>query len=186
MLPLRRITVEEYERIGDTGVLDDPEKVELIDGYVVDKMPKHPEHSYTTKQTLKAFDSRLPPGWTSRHEQPVRIPDYDEPEPDIAIIRGSDADYRHRHPGPRDVALVIEVSEATLTRDRGPKRSVFARARIPVYWIINLVARQVEVYTQPLKEGRYRSRKVFKPGQQIPVVIGGQALRPIDVDDLLP
>ena len=141
---------------------------------------------YTTKEALKALDSRLPPGWTSQKEEPVRIPEFDEPEPDIAIIRGSDADYRGRIPTAEDVALLVEVSETTLRQDRGQKRAAYARAGIAVYWIVNLVARQVEVYTRPVKEGRYRSRKDYKPGQQVPVVIAGQPLPPIAVDDIMP
>ena len=184
--PLHRITVDEYERIGAAGVLEDPSRVELVDGYLVDKMPKNPGHSYATKETLKALDRRLPAGWTSRKEEPVRIPDFDEPEPDVAIVRGSDADYRQRIPMPDDVALLVEVSETTLGQDRGKKRRAYAKAGIPVYWIVNLVDRQVEVHTRPVKAGRYRSRKVYKPGQQVPVVMAGQQLPPIAVDDLMP
>jgi Uma2 family endonuclease len=184
--PLHRITVDEYERIIASGALEDPSRVELIDGYMVDKMGKNAEHSYATKEALKVLDRRLPAGWTWRQEQPVRIPAFDEPEPDVAIVRGSDADYRHRIPEPVDVALLVEVSETTLRQDRGKKRTAYARARIPVYWIVNLVARQIEVYTRPVKTGSYRSRNVYKPGQQIPVVIDGQQLPPIAVDDILP
>src|SRR5690348_6887239 len=117
--PLHRITVDEYERIIAAGALEDPSRVELIDGYLVDKMGKNAEHGYATKEVLKALDARLPVGWASRKEEPVRIPAYDEPEPDIAIIRGSDADYRHRHPTAADVGLLVEVSETTLSQDRG-------------------------------------------------------------------
>ncbi len=168
------------------GALEDPSRVELIDGYMVDKMGKNADHRWTTKEALKALDSRLPPGWTSQKEEPVRIPEFDEPEPDIAIIRGSDADYRGRLPTADDVALLVEVSETTLRQDRGKKRTAYARARIPVYWIVNLVDCQVEVYTRPTKAGSYRSRKDYKSGQQVPVVIAGQPLRPIAVDDILP
>jgi Uma2 family endonuclease len=182
---LHRLTVDEYERIGKAGVLEEPSRVELIDGYMVDKMPKSPEHGYATKQALKALDSRLPPGWTSRKEEPVRIPAYDEPEPDVSVIRGSDADYQHRLLSAADVALVVEVSDSTLSLDRGKKLSAYAKDRIPVYWIVNLVDRQVEVYSRPGQRG-YRSYKVFLSGQQVPVVIGGQTLHPIAVDDILP
>jgi len=176
------MTVDEYDRIGE--LLDDP-RVELIDGYLVKKMPKNPEHSWTTQAVFKALENRLPPGWTWRMEQPVRIPAYDEPEPDVAIIRGSDADYKHRHPGPADVALLVEVSDTSLSLDRGLKRSAYARDGIPVYWIVNLVDRQVEVYTGPGPAG-YATRQDFPPGQYVPVVIDGQQCAPIAVDDILP
>ena len=178
-----RLTIDEYERIWDK--LDDP-RIELIDGYMVDKMAKKPGHSFSTIETQQALAARLPAGWSARKEEPVRIPAFDEPEPDISVVRGANADYRSRYPTPADVALLVEVSEATLSQDRGPKRMAYARAGIAVYWIVNLVARQVEVYTRPLKEGRYRSRKVYKAGQQVPVVIAGQQLCPIAVDDVMP
>ena len=184
--PLRRVTVDEYERIIASGALNDPGRVELIDGYIVDKMGQNAEQSYSTKEAVKALDRRLPAGWTWRQEQPVRIPAYDEPEPDIAIIRGTDADYRHRIPTAADVALLVEVSDWTLAQDRSLKLAAYARDGIPVYWIVNRVDRQVEVYTRPVKAGRYRSRKDYKPGKQVPVAFAGQLLAPIPVDDILP
>jgi Uma2 family endonuclease len=183
--PLHRITVDEYERIIAAGVLEDPGRVELNDGYMVDKLGKNAAHRWTTKETLKALDRRLPPGWTSQKEEPLRIPEYDEPEPDIAIIRGTDADYRHRIPTGADAALVVEVFETTLSQERGRKRAAYATAGIAVYWIVNLVNRQVEVYTRPLKGRGYRSRKVLKPGQEIPVVVAGQSLGTIAVNDIM-
>ena len=84
------------------------------------------------------------------------------------------------------MALLVEVSDGTLGQDRGVKLAAYAKDGIPVYWIVNLVDRQVEVYTRPVKAGRYRSRKDYKPGQQVPVVIAGQQLPPIAVDDILP
>ena len=179
---LYRMTVDEYERIGQ--LLDDP-RVELIDGYMVKKMSKNPEHSFTTCELFQAMDTRLPAGWTRRQEQPVRIPDYDEPEPDIAIIRGRNADYRHRMPTAADVTLLVEVSGSSLSQDRGEKLSAYAKAGIPVYWIVNLVDRQVEVYTGPGPAG-YQSRQVYPAGDNVPVVIDGQPRAPIAVNDILP
>ena len=179
---LYRMTVDEYERIGE--MLDDP-RVELIDGHLVKKMRKNPEHSWSTKQISKAMERLLPPGWTWRTEQPVRIPAYDEPEPDVSIVRGSDVDYMHRKPGPADVGLLVEVSESSLSIDRSEKLRAYARAAIPVYWIVNLVDRQVEVYTTPGGD-EYTTRQDFLPGQQVPLVIDGQPLGHIAVDEVLP
>lgn len=182
---LHRFTVDEYERIIAAGALEDPARVELIDGYMVDKMAKNPEHSFSATATHRAILDRLPDGWLARKEEPVRIPAYDEPEPDVAVVRGINADYRHRLPTAADVGLLVEVSDSTLSQDRGKKLSAYAQARIPVYWIVNLVDRQVEVYSRPIK-GRYQSRAVFKPGEQVPITIGRQRLRPVPVDDILP
>jgi Uma2 family endonuclease len=186
MPPLHRITVNEYERIIRSGALEDPNRVELIDGYMVDKMAKNPEYSFSATATHQAFVDRLPAGWLARKEEPVRIPAYNEPEPEIAVVRGINTDYRHRVPEPADVAMLVEVSDSTLAQNRGVKLAAYAKDGIPVYWIVNLVDRQVEVYTRAVKAGRYRSRKDYKPGQQILVVIDGQQLPPIAVDDILP
>jgi Uma2 family endonuclease len=182
----RRITVDEYERIIRSGAIRDPDRLELVDGYMVDKMGKSAEHGYSTRKLLDRLSPMIGPGWTWRSEQPVRIPAWDEPEPDITIVRGSTDDYALRIPDPDDVGLLIEISLTTLDTDRGVKRSAYARDGIPVYWIVNLADRWVEVYTRPLKSGRYRSEKCFLPGQQVPVVIGSRQLRRIAVDEILP
>ena len=128
----------------------------------------------------------LGPGWTSRKEDPVRIPAFDEPEPDVAIVRGSDDDYRSRHPEPSDVALLVEVAETTLDRDRGPKLLAFARGGIPVYWIVNLVDNQIEVYSRS-ESGTGTGRvRTMQPGQDVPVVIDGSEIGRIGVADILP
>lgn len=180
----RRITVDEYERIIQSGSLNEPKKVELVDGYMVTKMSKSPEHAFSTKEVVKAFDRTLPPGWTWRQEQPVRIPEYDEPEPDIAVVRGSDADYRHRIPDVADVGLLVEVSRTNVSTDR-QQGNLYGRAGVPVYWIVNLVDRRVEVYTDPGPTG-FASRSDFASGQQVPVVIDGAQVGRIAVDDILP
>ena len=91
----------------------------------------------------------------------------------------------HRQPGPADVALLVEVAESSLGMDRGEKLRAYARAGIPVYWIVNLVDRQVEVYTDPVND-RYAGRQDYRPGQAIPVLIDGQAVGDLAVDQLLP
>jgi Uma2 family endonuclease len=177
------MTTREYERMTAAGVLDDP-RVELLDGYVVKKMGKNPPHVWAVDATLEALRTMLPGCWC-RKEDPVRLPDFDEPEPDIAVVRGSRDLYRGRTPGPEDIALVVEVSETTLDRDRGPKLAAYARSGIAHYWIINLVARQIEVYWDPAEDG-YGSVQIFAPGQEIPVLVEGAEMGRVAVDSLLP
>ena len=177
-----RISVAEYERM--TGILAEA-RVELIDGYLVTKLSKNPPHSWATRSLLDRLAQMLPSGWMWRQGQPVRIPDHDEPEPDIAIVRGTNDDYKRRPPGPSEIALLVEVSETTYDRDRGEKWTAYAKGGIPEYWIVNLAKGCVEVYTDPGPAG-YQSREDFQPGQQIPVTIAGQSLHPIAVADILP
>jgi Uma2 family endonuclease len=183
LTPLR-ITVDEFDRIIASGSLNEPKKIELVDGYMVTKMPKSAEHSFSTNKVVKAMEKLLPTGWTARKEDAVRIPEYDEPEPDVTVLRGSDADYRHRIPDASDVRLLVEVSRTNASVDR-QQGNVYGRAGIPVYWIVNLLDRQVEVYTEPGPTG-YVSRLDFASGKQVPVVLDGRQIGQIAVDDILP
>jgi Uma2 family endonuclease len=178
-----RMTVDEYEKLVNAGVLDDP-RIELIDGYLVKKMSKNPAHVWSVDVILEFFKATVLGFWC-RQEAPVRIPDFDEPEPDVSVVRGARNDYRGRIPGPDDIVLVAEVSESTLDRDRGEKRRAYARVSIPYYWIINLVDRQLEVYSN-LSQGEYHSVQVFKSGDEVPVIIDGDEVGRLDVAAVLP
>jgi Uma2 family endonuclease len=180
-----RFTVDEFERIADS--LDD-DQVELIDGYVVGRGEMKPSHVLATELVKGCVQPLLPSDRFVREDKPVRIPDFDEPRPDIAVVRGDPKVYAHRHPGPEDVSLLVEVSDTTLPRDRGEKWVNYARSGIPVYWIVNLVDHQVEVYTDPTAAG-YGSRFVyaqFLSAQSVPVVIDGILVGQIAVSDILP
>jgi len=181
---LYRITVDEYEQLADVGVLKD-RRVELINGWLVRKMTTKPPHVIAVDAAREAIAGFLPPGWWLREEKPVRIPDFDEPEPDVSVVRGSRRDYRTRHPGPGDIEFLIEVSDTSLSWDRGEKLSAYARAGVPNYWILNLVDRQLEIYSDPTPTG-YQNREVLGPADRGRVVIDSAELGAIAVADLLP
>ena len=140
ILPLMRAHGIRYVQVARHGhfeadgitVLDDS-RVELIDGYLVRKMPKKPPHIWAVRRIVEAMPSLLPPGWTWWKEDPVKIPDFDEPEPDVTVLRGSAEDYRNRIPDASDVVLLVEVAERTLARDRGEKLTAYAKGGIAVY-----------------------------------------------------
>jgi Uma2 family endonuclease len=110
------------------------------------------------------------------------------PEPDIAVIRGPLDQYNERHPAAGDVGLVIEVADTSVEEDQGWKQQIYARARIPTYWIVNLVDEQVEVHTRPVagRSPRYRDREVFARGTSVSATLGSEQLGPLAVSDLLP
>ncbi|MBI4601156.1 MAG: Uma2 family endonuclease [Planctomycetes bacterium] len=111
-----------------------------------------------------------------------------EPEPDLAVVRGPASRYARSHPGPEDVAFLVEVADTTLVRDRGFKGRIYARARVPIYWIVNLVDRQIEVYTGPsgpAEEPGFSSRRDYSLGEAVPVVLEGREIGRIAVKDLL-
>jgi Uma2 family endonuclease len=181
---LYRISVDEYDLMVEAGVFRDA-RIELIQGFLVKKMPKKTPHVIATKLLNHHLTRIVPPGWHVSKEDPIRIPDYDEPEPDLALVRGEPRDYGAGHPGPDTVALIIEVSESTLAIDRGEKLSAYAAGGIPVYWIVNLVDRRVEVYSSPGAAG-YQSHTDFLPGMEIPVSIAGVEYGRIAVNEILP
>jgi Uma2 family endonuclease len=181
---LYRINVDEYERLADGGFLDD-RRVELINGWLVKKMTTKPPHVVAVDATREAIAGILPPGWWLREEKPVRIPEFDEPEPDVSVVRGSRHDYRTRHPGPGDIDFLVEVSDTSLAWDRREKMWAYARASVPTYWIFNLVDRRLEVFTSPGSDG-YQTRQVLGPDDHAVVIIGGIEVGSVKVGDLLP
>ena len=126
------------------------------------------------------------PGGESAGLGPIRLANRDsEPEPDRCVVRGTIRDYEDHHPGAGDIALLEEVADTSPAADRELAGEVYGPAGNPVYWIVNLVHRQVEVHSDP-GPGGYRSCAVFREGQSVPVVIDGRPLGPIAVSDLLP
>jgi Uma2 family endonuclease len=177
-----RMTVDEFERIADSL---DNDQVELVDGYLVWRDDMKPPHVLATDLLRRRLDQIVPEGFFVREEKPIRIPDFDEPRPDVAVVRGDPRLYSAHHPGPADVVLLIEVSETSLDRDKGKKLLIYARSGIPIYWIVNLVDNRIEVYTNPGPDG-YQSSEILKPGQDVAVSIEGVEVGRIAVTDILP
>src|SRR5262249_10736519 len=150
--------------------------IELLEGWMVEKMPKNPPHSVATGLLADALAELLPAGWYVICQEPITTND-SEPEPDLAIVRGKRRDYVDNHPAPDDIGLVVEVADTTLTRDRGVKKRLYARAGIGIYWIINIVDRCVEVYvdpTGPAKKPEYRDKQVFGTRDSVPLILDGE------------
>jgi Uma2 family endonuclease len=182
-----RFSVGQYEKMLDSGVLAGDDRVELLEGIVVRKMTQHPPHAAAIDYAVDALRPLLPDGWRLREQKPIKLSD-SEPEPDLMVLRGPLSLYERRHPRPADLAVLIEVADTSLDVDRGDKGRVYARARIPVYWIINLNERQVEVYTEP-KAGRspaYRRRTDYDWDAKVPLVIEGVQAGEVAVRNLLP
>jgi Uma2 family endonuclease len=183
-----RLSVDRYHAIIRAGILTEDDPVELLEGVLVQKMPKNPAHVTAKRLLRKALERIVPAGWIVDTEDPVTTKD-SEPEPDIVVIRGTDLDFADRHPGPKDTALVVEVADSSLRRDRGQKKRLYARARVPEYWIVNLIDRQIEVYAEPTGPGRkpdYRKPTIYSAAGVVPVVIDGRQVGRLTVADLLP
>jgi Uma2 family endonuclease len=183
-----RLTVEQYHEMVRAGILVDGDPVELLEGWLVQKRTKNPPHTVTIGLVQDEVGPLLGKDFHLNVEGPVTTSD-SEPEPDVAIRRGKRRKYLKRHPGPQDTPLAIEVPDTSLHRDRTLKKRIYARARIPVYWIVNLSDRQIEVYTDPTGPARkpdYRQRQDYGPDDQVPVVLDGKEVGRIPVRDLLP
>ena len=184
--PLYRLTVDQYEAMVASGTFKARDRFHLINGYLVAKMTKNPPHVVADELCGGALLRIIPAGWHLLTANPIRLPGRDsEPEPDRCVVRGTIRDYEGRHPEPADIALVVEVADWSLSEDRKMAVAVYGPSGIPVYWIVNLVDRQVEVYSDP-GPGGYCSRVDFKEGQAVPVLIGGRQVGQVAVDDVLP
>lgn len=176
-----RLSVEQYHEMAEAGILTTEDRVELVEGILVKKMTISPLHTFVTEK-FSSLMNELLVGWYSRVQQPITLTD-SEPEPDGAVVRGKDRDYLVAHPGIESVGIVCEVSDRSLTLDRGRKKQMYARNRVPVYWIANLKERVIEVYSGP--DGPdYRNQRIFSLGRNVPIELDGKAVGEISVATL--
>jgi Uma2 family endonuclease len=165
-LPLKRWSTDEYHRLIAAGILTPDDRVELLDGQIVEMVPQDPPHASTTDEGsdyLKALFAGLA---KVRAQLPITLAPDSEPEPDIAIVRIDPNRYRERHPGPQDIFLLIEIADSTLSRDRNRKAKVYAKAGIREYWIVNIGQQQLIVLKDP-QAGLYQSEQILFANAQI-------------------
>lgn len=185
---IAKFSVARYQKMIETGILTGDDKVELLENYVVLKMPRNAPHDGTIDLLLAALPPLLTPGWLPRVQQTVVFTD-SQPEPDFAIVRGTPRSFIMRHPLATDVALLIEVADSSLLRDQRDKTRIYARGGVPFYWIVNLVDRRIEVYSQPSGPAAvpdYGFSQLYLPGDDVPIVLDGQSVAIVHVDALLP
>jgi Uma2 family endonuclease len=186
--PAIPLTVSQYHQLLEAGILKDRDPIELLEGWLVEKLTETPPHSLASELVREQLEGIVPSGWHVQSPHPVTTGD-SEPEPDASVVRGKRRDYKNRHPGPKDVGLTVEVADSSLELDRTTKKRVYARAEIPTYWIINLIDRQVEVYTGPTRRGAqpdYRTCRIYGPDDEVPVVLDGKEVGRVPVHELLP
>lgn len=163
--PMRlRFSVDEYYQMIELGLLKDYEKAEIIEGELIQKMPIGEKHSAVVEKLSETLRDNLEKSVSLRNQQPIKFTDYNEPQPDLAILQRRDDFYFYEKPVPKDVLILIEVSDATLKYDRDTKLSLYAEAEIPEVWIINLPNNIVEVHQKP-SNGIYQLVKIFKRGE---------------------
>ena len=163
----RRFNVAEYYAMADAGILAHTERVQLLDGEIIVMPPIGNRHASGVNWSNEALISALTGRANVSIQNPVRLDDGSEPQPDIAVLRRREDFYVAAHPGPEDVLLLIEVSDTTVDFDRNEKLPLYARAGIPEVWIANLRDRRVEVYTEPV-DGAYSNVRHFEAGDSVP------------------
>jgi Uma2 family endonuclease len=184
----RTFTLDEYHKMIKTGVLSDGEPYELLEGYLLKKMCRGELHDAAIQALLKRFFRLLPEGWDLRAQSAVTLTDGSEPEPDFAFVRGDETQYRDHHPGASEIGLVVEVSHTSLDIDRIAKKRIYARAGIPIYWVVNLVDRAIEVYSIPSGPSElpdYATQNDYSVGASAPVVLDGITAGIIGVAEVL-
>ncbi len=195
-LRLAPLTVDQYHRMIEQGILLEGAPIELLDGTLVYKdraaigggfMTVGPSHNLVIKRILKLASRVESLGCHLYCQGPVTLAEQEEPEPDGVIARGTPEDYAKRHPGPSELPVLIEVSDSSLAIDRTVKQRIYADSGIPQYVIVNIPEVQVELYEQPLVgQGRYARSTVLRPGQILSLKLGPQATLDVAVEQILP
>ena len=187
---LWRITVRLYHEMIRAGILTADDPVELIDGWLFQKIPKNTPHTVASRRLKRCLDKLLPENLVIIGQDPITIDQLDsEPEPDFAVVTFESSNRLEGHPTAKETQLVIEVSHSSLKTDLDEKRSLYARAKIGIYWVVNLMSAQIEVFRQPTgtaKTADYKTHEIYTAKQRIPVVLNGKKVGSILVADVLP
>jgi Uma2 family endonuclease len=184
----RRWTRAEYDRLIEIGFFQPGDPIELIGGQLMVAEPQSAEHYTAIRKCVRTLEAAFGSGWEVRSQGPIRLDDESEPEPDVAVVPGELEDYRHGHPS-RPV-LTLEVALTSLVTDREHKGSLYARAGLDDYWVLNLIDRTLEIYREPVTDPtaafgwRYARRETVTASGRVAPLAAPTAM--IAVSDLLP
>ncbi|MBI4520288.1 MAG: Uma2 family endonuclease [Gemmatimonadetes bacterium] len=165
-LQRRLFTVDEYHDMLRAGILSEDDRVELIAGQILKKMTIGSRHAAVVNRLNRRFTEQLADRVVVSVQNPVRLSDLSEPEPDIAILRPRPDFYSDAHPRPADVMLFVEVADSSLPFDREVKLPLYAVASIPEMWLVDLVEDRIVAHRRPT-HGRYEEVEVYRPGDYI-------------------
>jgi Uma2 family endonuclease len=169
----RPLTVADYHRMGEVGILTERDRVELIEGELIAMSPIGSEHAGAVNALTRRLVQVVGERGIVAVQNPVRLDDLSEPQPDFAVLKPRPDDYRKATPCPEEVLLIIEVADSSLSYDRGVKRSLYARHGIPEFWIVNLTAGEVEVCRAPSGDSYASVSHVGRAGTLEPELLPG-------------
>jgi Uma2 family endonuclease len=178
-----RFTAADYARMLEAGILHEDDRVELLGGQVVEMSPMGAPHAAATERVRHVLSGALGSRAQVRDQKPLALGEYDEPEPDLSVVRPRADFYLQGHPGPADVLLLVEVAETSLVYDQSTKAALYAAAGIREVWVVNLPDGVLEVYRDPRPTG-YQDRQTHRRDERV----APQAFPDLEaaVADLLP
>ncbi|HEX4953235.1 MAG TPA: Uma2 family endonuclease [Thermoanaerobaculia bacterium] len=165
----------------ERGILDEDEPVELLEGDLVLMSPQSPRHSVTTEEIAGILQTVFGAGFFVLRHSSIKLSAESLPEPDVTVVRGAARDFRSRYAEPLDIALVVEISSSTRLKDRR-KATLYARAGIACYWLVDLDQNRLEVRSGLRSEGEYGLVQILDPGERVQVPGTGQE---VEVNDVL-
>lgn len=186
--PIERLSVEEYQRILAAGVLNEDRRVEFLEGIIVRKASSSLRHDGAVEKLIAVISELLPQGWVATPHCPIAMRE-SQPEPDLAVVASRLQDAGGPCPKATDAALVVEVADNSLPYDRRSKARIYARAGIAYYWVLNLLDRQLEVFSNPsglVPMPGYHEQRTYRTDDRVNLVIGLDNLGSIRVDDVIP
>ncbi len=169
-LLIRKFTVAQYRQLSELGVLTPDDRVELLEGWIVEKMNQGPAHGFAVQFLNIWLNSHLPQGWICRCQLPITTR-RSEPEPDLSVVRGCITDFRDRHPSGNDCRLLIEVADSSVQKDRA-KAAIYFSAGVEEYWIVNLEDKRLECYLEEVPD----VPQVFGSNESIATTIGDKTI----------
>ncbi len=162
----KRFRVDEFRRMTEAGILPEESGWEIIDGFLIDKMTIGSKHASVVRRLEKFFERNFGDKTIVSGQNPIHLDEYNEPEPDVALLKPRADFYAESHPKPADVLLLVEVSDSTVEYDREIKKRLYAEAEITEFWLVDLKNDTIEVYSQP-KNGSYYSAQTLEAGETV-------------------
>lgn len=164
MPKLRQITIAEYDLMIESGVFDENEQIELLNGVIIEQMPKGTKHSSANDRASRVFYRNFGDNVIIRNQNPVWLDEFSELEPDIVLAILKEDEYENSHPTPDEILLILEIADSTLGYDRNTKGAAYARAGIRQYLLLNVQEKTLEDYREPDADG-FQSKQTYRSGQ---------------------